>query len=265
MTPSLIDIHAHVQFQGFREDRDEVIARSLAAGMRLVVPSTQRPTSEMAVQLAEKHPGRIFAAVAVHPTHAQAWGFQRDFYEKLARRPECVAVGECGLDYFRIKGDRATDLKAQEGVFMEHIRLAKDLDLPIITHIRDMRGKDDAYARVLAIYRKEKPKFVCHCYSGNWEYAARFLELGGSISFTGTITYQKAEHMHEVIQKMPLDRLMIETDAPYLAPVPHRGERNEPLLVEFVGRKVAELRSMEYDEVVRQTNQNAIAFFHLPS
>lgn len=263
MEPSLIDIHSHIQFQGFDADREDVIKRSLDAGMWMVVPSSQQPTSEFAVQLAKQYPGKLFAAVGVHPTHAQEFGFAYDVFEQLAKEPETVAIGECGIDYFRIDGDRATDLKAQEDVFMEHIRLAKDLDLPIITHIRDEKGKYDAYERVLEIYKKERPRFVCHCFSGRWEEAAQFLELGGSISFTGNITYQKAEHMQEVVKKMPMEFLMIETDAPYLAPTPHRGERNEPLWTEFVGRKVAELRGMEYDEVRKQTIQNAGTFFSL--
>ncbi|MFA6511558.1 MAG: TatD family hydrolase [Patescibacteria group bacterium] len=265
MLPSLIDIHSHLQFQGFDEDREDVIKRSLDAGMWMIVPSSQQPTSEFAVQLAKEHKGKLFAAVAVHPTHAQEFGFAYDVFERLAKEPETVAIGECGIDYFRIQGDRTTDLAAQEEVFLQHIKLAKELDLPIITHIRDEKGKYDAYQRVLEIYKKERPKFVCHCFSGRWEEAGQFLELGGSISFTGNITYQKAEHMHEVIQKMPMERLMIETDAPYLASVPHRGERNEPLWVEFVGRKVAELRGIEYDEVRKQTIDNAIAFFKLPT
>jgi TatD DNase family protein len=272
----LTDTHCHLSFKGFEEDYRAVTQRAVDAGMRLITIGTQLPTSEGAVALAHEF-SNVWAAVAVHPIHVARHEFPAERYAELARDPKVVAIGECGLDYFHLgqeyhdpleddsvgSGGKSVDeLKAmQADLFAKHLALAKATNKPLILHCRD------AYDDLLALYDKLAPGHpgTLHCYTGDWTTAQKYLERGLHIGFTGIITFPKSEATQEVVKKMPLDRLLLETDSPYLAPVPFRGKRNEPLYVEHVARKVAELRGISYEEVAEATNNNAARLFGLTS
>lgn len=272
----LTDTHCHLSFKGFEADWRAVTQRSVDAGMRMVTVGTQLPTSEKAVEIAHEFPN-VWAAIAVHPIHVARHEFPAERFAELARDSKVVAIGECGLDYFHLEQHytdpledetiggtehSADELKAmQRELFAKHVALAKAVNKPLIIHCRD------AYDDLLAAYDELAPGHpgVLHCYTGDWATAQKFLERGLHIGFTGIITFPKSELIQEVVKNMPLDRILIETDAPYLAPIPFRGKRNEPLYVEHVARKIAELRGLTFDEVVDATNANAARLFSLES
>jgi TatD DNase family protein len=176
-----------------------------------------------------------------------------------------VAIGEIGLDYHHIDPelDQEDARERQKSAFREQIALASELDLPVVIHCRD--AMDD----VIEILKETRVRAVMHCFTGSWKMASQLLDLGCFLSFTGNITFKPRtsddpeEHVHRVIERMPLDRCMIETDAPWLAPVPHRGKRNEPIYVEFVAEKIAELRDKPVQAILEQTTKNAMSFFRL--
>lgn len=282
----LIDIHAHTNFKAFDEDYEPVIRDALAAGVGMINVGTQLPTSKKAVAIAEQFKDEsVWAIVGQHPIHTGRFAFDRAAFLQLAKHPRVVAIGECGLDYYRL-GQFYADANEDDGVsaealaeagpppvrsidpdehkrlqreiFLEQIAIAKTGGKPIMVHCRE------AYADVAAILKEQGvERFDVHCFTGGWEDAKPLLDLGGSLSFTGIITFPKSEKTQEVVRKMPLDRLMVETDCPYLAPVPHRGQRNLPQYVEFVARKVAELRGLDTEEVFVKTVENAVRFFQL--
>lgn len=300
--PKLIDTHSHLNFNVFKEDLDETIKRTLAEDVWIINVGSQSSTSERAAQIAENYKEGVFATVGLHPSHlcesrideseleninvkTRAEEFDYDFYKKMANMARgtldkfgkgapchafkrVVAIGECGLDYTYLPKDcdHEAEIKKQKDAFRAQIKLAKELDLPVIIHSRD------TYEDTLAILKEEANglRAVLHCFVGDWNQAREYLKLGFFISFTGIITFkikgdlaEKQNDLLEVAEKMPLDRIMIETDAPYLSPDPCRGKRNEPLFVEFVARKIAEIRSLSYEEVAKQTTKNAIGFFKL--
>lgn len=270
----LTDTHCHLSFKGFEEDFRVVTQRSVDAGMRMITIGTQLPTSEGAVALAHEF-SNVWAAIAVHPIHVARHKFPAERYAELVRDPKVVAIGECGLDYFHLEqhytdaledetiggtGHSADELKAmQRELFAKHVALAKAVNKPLIIHCRE------AYEDLLSAYDELAPGHpgVLHCYTGDWATAQKFLQRGLHIGFTGIITFPKSEAIQEVVKNMPLDRILIETDAPYLAPIPFRGKRNEPLYVEHVARKIAELRGISYEEVVDATSANAARLFNL--
>lgn len=262
--PICIDTHSHVNFEKFSADAQEVIQRSVAAGTWMVNVGSQFPTSERAVMLAEVHGDGVFAGVGMHPTHAHDTPFDADAFLRLAGRPKCVAIGETGLDYFRLPEDvaRHEEIKEkQTAILREHIRIAATLDKPLIVHCRC------AYEDLIEILRAEagnvKRRGVCHCFVADRSVAERFLELDFHLSFTGIMTFTDDEKLLDVARWAPLDRVMIETDAPYLTPVPLRGKRNEPLYVEHVARKIGELRGCSFEEVASATTATARQFFRI--
>ncbi|MBU0540545.1 TatD family hydrolase, partial [Patescibacteria group bacterium] len=241
---------------------------------------TSAATSKSAIALAEKYDG-IWASVGYHPEHLTS-----DFHDEsegdfeiydadeiariAASSKKVVAIGETGLDFFRI--DEVKDPEGgktlQEKAFAEHIDLALKLDLPLIIHCRN------AFIRMAemlqAQYAGRKIRGVVHCFTGSWEEAKPLLDIGLHISFTGIITFppKKSDnpemHVHSVIERMPLDRIMVETDAPWLAPVPYRGKQNEPSFVCYVAEKVAEIRGVSAEAIAKATTKNAMDFFNLP-
>lgn len=269
MNPKLIDAHTHLNFAAFDEDRDLVVQRTLAEGVWCVNVGTQAATTRKAVEVAHKYEG-MFVAVGQHPIHIDkilhdpdevdertaASHFDYDELKEIATDPKVVAIGECGLDYFHSKD--VAEHKKQEEVFRQHIVLARELHKPLMIHCRDAY---DDLLKVLKEERAEETGGDVHFFVGDWETAQKFLDLGFHLSFTGVITF--THDYDEVIQKMPLERLMIETDAPYVAPAPYRGKRNEPLFVAEVAKKVAELRGLTYDAVAAATVENAIKLFGL--
>ncbi len=277
----LIDTHCHLNFAAYKDDIDEVVQRTLDDGMKVINVGSQYSTSQRAIKLAEQHPGRFYAAIGLHPVHlfdmdvdveempfhTRREVFKADDYIELAKGKPVVAIGEMGIDYFH-RPDNVTDEEfttTQQWTFLKGIKLAERLDVPIIIHTRG--AKDDptkAYKDMLEIVRQSGyTRAVVHCFTEDWTLAKQILDAGLMISFTGIITFPKTKRLEEVVRKTPLDRMMVETDAPYLAPQLVRGKRNEPRYVRYVADRVAEIKKISFEEVEAATTENAVNFFGL--
>lgn len=251
-----IDTHAHLNFKAFNSDYDEAISRAFAAQVKAIINvGSNLETSKKAVDIADEHPGKVYAAIGLHPIHVKEEEFDAVAFEKLLKNPKVVAVGETGLDYYY---DKSTAVRQKE-LFRKQLNLALRFDKPVILHSRD--AGDD----VLSILMGEKIDVtgVMHCFQGNWTFAKVVLDLGLLLSFTGLITFSKNYETIEVIENTPLDRLMIETDCPYMTPEPYRGKRNEPTYVIEVAKKIAEIKKISVEEVAVQTTKNAESLFML--
>lgn len=254
----LCDTHVHLDFSDYDEDRQEVIRRAEAAGVVLAVNvGFDAGSSERSVALARVHP-TIRAAVGIHP-HGAARATEDDFHliEKLAGEPGVVALGEMGLDYYRDRSPRPI----QREVFRRQILMAKRLGLPIVVHSRD------AFRDTLSIMKEEGAETVggvFHCFVGDWKEAQECIEMGFYLAIGGVVTYPNARYTHKVATRVPLEKLVLETDCPFLAPSPFRGRRNEPAYVARVARRIAELRGMLPEEVARATTANVFELFGLP-
>ncbi|MBO8127822.1 MAG: TatD family hydrolase [Peptococcaceae bacterium] len=251
----LIDTHVHLDDEKFDEDREDVIARAREAGVRkLITVGTDLPSSRRAVRIAEQYPF-IYAVVGVHPHEAASAGENYlQQIEELAGHPRVVAIGEIGLDYYYNFAPPET----QHRIFEEQLVLAGRLEMPVVVHSRD------ADADTLAILReKAASPVVLHCYTGTWQLARLYLEMGFYISLAGVVTFAKSDELRVVAAKIPADRFFLETDAPYLAPVPKRGRRNEPAWITYTAAAVAEVRGMSPKEVAQVSTANAIEFFRL--
>ncbi len=261
----LFDVHSHLNFAAFDKDRAAVLERMKERGILSVVVGTDKKTSAEAAALAGKYPF-LFASAGLHPTDS-AEDFDYDYYKNLVQNPRVVAVGECGLDFFHLKKDE--DKARQEKKFKKQIKLALEFDKPLIIHCRDARPPSpsdgfggQAYNEVLEILRDyPNVRGNMHFFAGDWLTAQKFLDFGFYLSFTGVITF--AKQYDEILEKMPLNRLMIETDAPFVAPAPHRGQRNEPVYVEETAKKIAVLRGISFEKIAAATVQNAKKFFDI--
>ena len=251
----LFDTHAHYDSRQFNADRDEVLSGLKERGVSLVVnPGCDIPTSRMAVEIAERYPF-VYAAVGFHPEELE--GAELSDLEEiraLASHEKVVAIGEIGLDYYWVKDEEGR--KKEQQFFRAQLALAEELNLPVIVHDREAHGD------TLAIV-KEFPnvKGVFHCYSGSVEMAEELVKMGWMISFTGVLTYKNARKAVEVAQAVPLERLMIETDAPYMAPEPHRGKRNDSGYVLHTCEKLAEIKGITVGECAGETMKNGCRFF----
>lgn len=261
----LVDVHTHLQMGEYDADRKDVIARSLKEEIGMIVVGTTLVDSLAAIRLAQEYPDEpVYVAVGVHPTDDDIEGVHPAQLHALTGDPKVIAIGECGLDYFRLDPEDLATRQLQQDVFDQHILLAGQQNLPLIIHCRDRDGVDDAYRDVLvALTRQQHGQFVMHCYSGTWAMAQRFLDLGGYLSFTGIITFPKSDEMQKVAMNAPLEKILVETDAPFLSPVPHRGKRNEPAYVEDVAKKIAELRGVPFATVAEATLENSKRVFGL--
>lgn len=252
----LIDTHAHLDSDDFRGEINALLQRAAGAGIDTIVTvGTDIKSSYAAVELAGKY-SSLFASAGCHPHEADRVVCDTVASEirSLAQNPRVVAVGECGLDYFK----NFSGFENQRGLFRLHIRLANELGKPLIIHCRD------AYRDCIEILREESAgtvKGVAHCFSGSAEEAKLFLDLGLYISIAGPVTYPKADRLREVVKTIPLDRLLVETDAPYLAPQARRGKRNEPSYVRETAEKVAEVRGLSLTALAEATSANARALF----
>jgi TatD DNase family protein len=250
----LVDSHTHVDAPQFAADREAVIAAAFAAGVtRLVDAGGDLASSEAAVALARCYPGQVFAGVGVHPHEATTFSDETPaVLRALAVQPGVVAIGEIGLDYYYMNSPRA----AQQEVFVRQLELARELDLPIIVHNRD------AHEDLMALLRAhgQGVRGVLHCFSGDLRMAWEGLDLGFFISFAGPLTFRKSA-LPEVAAQIPLDRVLIETDSPYLSPHPLRGKRNEPRNVVLVAERLAEIRGLPLEEIATRTTANAQALF----
>jgi len=262
-----VDSHAHLDGKQFQADREQVIARARQAGVETIVAigNGDSPASlEGGLQLAEKY-HFLYSTVGIHPHEAsQANPVLFDVMEQLAKRPKVIAWGEIGLDYFYDHSPR----EVQQRVFVGQMELARSAKLPIIIHCRPSDGGEDAWEDCLGLIGEHWAPSglggVLHCFTGTRKHAQRALDMGFMISFAGNVTFPKAEQIREVAGQVSIDRLLIETDSPYLAPVPYRGKRNEPAFVKETARQIGELRGMSAAEVGSETSRNFYRFFSLP-
>jgi len=261
-----IDSHCHLDGPRFDEDRSEVLARAREAGVEtvLLIGSGTGPGSlDCAIRIAEPHDW-VYATIGIHPHEAQL-AKEADFAEMagLAKHPKVLAWGEIGLDYFYDHSPR----DIQQSVFVRQMELAREAKLPIIIHCRPSEKSENAWDDVLRLmelhWRSTGLRGILHCFTGTLDQMRRSLDLGFMISFAGNVTFPKAQPIRDAALQVPLDRMFIETDAPFLAPVPNRGKRNEPAFVVDVARQIAELRSLSQEEIGRQTTENFRRFFSL--
>ena len=252
----LVDTHTHLNDDKFADDVPDAVARARAAGVRRCINMGDTlASSKKAVELAHAYEG-LFAGVGIHPEEARELTADDDAQlAKSAEDEKVVCIGEIGLDYYWVKDEPTREL--QRRIFIHQLDLARQLHLPVCIHDRD------AHADTLAILKKEGQGIptVLHCYSGSVEMAREFLKIGCYLGTDGPLTFKNASKLLNVIRDMPLGRLLVETDAPYMAPVPMRGKRNEPAFVRFIAEKVAELRSMTLADVARATTTNAEAIY----
>ncbi len=252
---TLVDTHCHLDMDPLMRECGSVIERALAGGVtRMVTIGIDLESSQKAVDLAAANKG-VYAAVGVHPHNVG--GVTDNQYRELIRlagRPEVVAWGEIGMDMVK----RYEPLELQKEHFLRQLKIAKDLALPVIIHDRE------AHSDILAGLMEYAPfpaKGVIHCFSGDAELAARVVDLGFYVSIPGVVTFNKAEQLQDAVRRVPLSRLFLETDAPFLAPVPKRGKSNEPIFVLYTAQKVAELKGVTLEKVARNTTLNAESLF----
>jgi TatD DNase family protein len=259
-----IDSHAHLEGHKFDSDRAEMLARARGAGLDriLAIGSGTGPgTYDCALKIAEQHDW-IFASTGLHPHEANV-ATDADYAEmdRLAKHPKLIAWGEIGLDYFYDHSPR----EVQKEVFRRQMELASAAKLPIIIHCRPSNNSENAWDDTLDMLRVHwapsgRPG-ILHCFTGEWKHAQAALDIGFYISFAGNVSFPKAENIREAARLVPLDRIMIETDSPYLAPVPHRGKRNEPAFVVNTAETIGHLRGMSKEEIGHQTTENFYTLF----
>lgn len=278
---SLIDTHCHLDFPEFARDLDAVIKRAVAAGVdRIITIGTSLESSRAAIELATRYPS-VFATVGLHPTSIEE--NMPDFIEEvkaLAQHPKVVAIGECGLDFYRLPDSEKQDIvesafgsitlggveaelkseslkAAQAAAFEQQLELAVQLGKPVVIHQRD------SWNETLDILKQYSVRAVMHCFTGGVAELGEVLALGHHVSFTGIATFKNAADVRAAAKVVPADRVMVETDAPYLAPVPHRGKRCEPAYVRLTAEAIAKERSVSLDDFARTTTANAERFFGL--
>ena len=259
MSP-LFDSHSHINAPEFAEDRAAVIDRMKTAGLvgAMVIGCEEREIGTV-TDLVRTNPGFLYGAWALHPEYEVSDEHPEVTFERIVdvcSAPEMVAVGETGLDYHWCKGD----LTWQKNRFRRHIEAALHLKKPIIVHARE--AEDDALA-ILTEMNAGDAGFVLHCFGGTTDCALKAVDAGGLVSFTGVVTFKSAAALAETARVVPLQHLMVETDCPYMAPVPYRGKRNEPAFVAKVAEKIAAVKDLSFEEVARVTTENALNFFHL--
>lgn len=290
----LVDSHCHINFITFKEDGDKVIKDFLRHNYALIIVGSQDTSSQRAVEYAEKYERGVYAAVGLHPIDliedtedtvvmdgkpytfkSRQENFDRKKYLKMAKSSDKVkAIGEVGLDYYYFDKYSAEQIaeykKKQAEVLREFIGLAEELALPLILHCRGAKEDSaEAYSDLLRILKEEiakgrKISGVVHCFGGDAAQAKEFLSLGLYLGFTGIITFKKkSEDLQAIAKETPLEKILVETDAPFLSPEPHRSERNVPAYVEHVAKKIAELKKMSFDEFARATTDNAKKLFNI--
>jgi len=277
----IIDTHSHLNFKAYEKDRDEVIQRTQKEGVVCIDVGTKYETSRQAIELAEKNEG-IYAAIGLHPIYAAAefqkmktdpdegeflikeQEFDKEKYRELAKSKKVVAIGEVGLDYYykpktNVKLEQFKE--KQKKVFIEQLELAKELNLPVIIHCRM------AHADVIDILKSQisnpndqKLRGVIHCFTGSWVEAEQYMDIGFHIGINGIIF---KFNIDEIIKKAPLEKLLLETDCPYLTPPEAGVERNEPIFVKYVAKRIAELKGIDFDKVVEATTKNARKLFRI--
>lgn len=276
----LIDTHTHLNMKAFEGEVDEIIKKTLDQDIWMVNVGTKYSTSQRAIEIADAYDEGVYATIAIHPIHlvdevtesdeidgkeytftTTQQKFDYEEFKKLATSsPKVVGIGETGLDIYRLEGKTKEEVLAlQEEPFRQSIRLANELDLAVVVH---GRGEADdpygVYDEIIRILKEEKAKRgVVHCFGGNVEQALQLAEMGFNVGVTGIVTFKNSEMLQNVVRAVPLENIVIETDAPYLAPDPFRGKRNEPAYVSYVAQKVAELKGLDVEKVANETTINA--------
>ena len=255
----LIDSHAHLDMPDFEKDREEVLERALRGGIsQIITIGIDLASSLKALGLANRYEF-IFSTVGYHPHHADEANFDRlKELGRLVSEPKVVAWGEIGLDYYRRYSRPHKQLEA----FKQQLEMADHFDLPVIIHDREAHKET---FEILQGLGNKRGRGVIHCFSGDYDLAMAFIKMGYYISIPGTVTYKKAHQVQQVANRIPIEYMLLETDAPFLAPVPVRGKRNEPFFVSYTAQKVAELRNMDVKEIGRKTSENASRLFKLPN
>ncbi len=249
----LIDTHAHLNFKEFDKDRPQVIERAFEGGVEKIINvGTNLNSSKDSITLAEKYEN-IYAGVSLHPINVEKEKFDEKIWLGLAKHQKVVAIGETGLDFHH-----SSDREKQKEVFEKLIKIACRVRKPLIIHSREA---DQEVLDILSHSELPSQRGVIHCFGRDYAIAKKFLDLGFLISYTGNITYNK-ERASSVL-KVPLDKIMVETDCPFMAPVPFRGKRNEPLYVKYVAQKIAEIKNLTLEELAEKTTQNAKELFGL--
>lgn len=267
----LIDSHSHLNFQAFEKDLAEVIKRCQQTDMKVINVGAALNTSQKAIALARENKN-FYAAIGLHPIHVYDEEFAIKIYQKLIddNKNKIVAIGETGFDYYHLEEILKKSTKSikeiqnkQKEVFLQHIELAKSNNLAVIVHGRN--GKDkNAYQDIYQVLKEaDFNRGAVHCFGGNLAEAKQLVELGFYLGFTGILTFDKTGVVEEIAKWIPEDKILIETDAPFLAPVPYRGKRNEPAFVKHVAEKLAEVRNKSVEEMIELTGNNAIKLFNL--
>ncbi len=281
----IFDAHTHIHFPAYDKDRDEVIKRAQEAGVKMITVGTNLGTSKTAIEISEKYPDDIWAAVGFHPSHALprrslgggGWFFDKnelrepiheafhiDNLKEIAGHPKVVAIGECGLDYYRINKIADYELQTKENqkkVFLEQIKLAQELQKPLMIHCRPSKNSDNAYEDLISLIKSFNLSKVIHFYVGSLNITKELLKLGCSFTFGGVITFVR--DYDEVIKFLPIENILLETDAPYVSPEPYRGQRNEPSYIVEVAKKIAALKNISVGEVIQKTTENAKRIFQI--
>ena len=251
--PKYFDFHSHPQDSKYDGDREEMIKRLKDSETHTIAVGTDIESSRQAVELADKHEG-IYASIGVHPVDDSSQFFDESAFEELVGHPKVVCIGECGLDFFH--ADKAEDYERQKSLFLSQIGFALNHDKPLMIHARSAEREVVEVLEPLKKIHGDKLRGNVHFFAGDWETAQRFFAIGFTASFTGVITF--AHDYDEIIKKAPLDKILSETDSPYVAPVPYRGKRNEPSYVSEVVRAIASARGADLEEVRAQLVENAL-------
>lgn len=267
MQPKYFDAHCHIQFGQYDADREELIGKMMERAVAGVVVGCDLESSKKAVETAEAH-DNLWASIGLHPNHEADEWYEAENYRALAKSAKVVAIGECGLDYFRPEDANEEVKKKQKRMFWDHIELAAELDKPLIIHSRPSKGTQDAYQDLIQILKEAKEKHPTlrgdiHFFVGGAAEMQELVALGFTCSFTAVITF--ARDYDEVIRTIPLEMILSETDAPYVAPLARRGQRNDPLAVEDVAAKIAEIRGEDREVVRAALVENAERLFGLTS
>ena len=253
----IIDTHAHLDFPRFKKDREEVIERAIEGGVKTIVNiGADMTSSRNSVELSRRYE-EIYAVIGMHPHSAKDFDLNvSKKLKNLADNDKVVAIGEIGLDFHYDNSPR----EEQKRAFRAQLRLAKDLDLPVVIHTRDA---DEDTIKILKEEKADEIGGIMHCFASDKKLANEVLDLGFYLAFGGLITFKNLQDLRDVVKDVPLDRMLLETDAPYLTPEPYRGKRNEPLYVKYVAEKVAEIKGISLEKVAQKTSENAKAVYNL--
>lgn len=253
----LVDTHAHLDFPRFDEDRKEVIERAIDGGVKTIVNiGSDMTSSRNSVELSRRY-NEIYSVVGIHPHNADSFNLNvSKKLKSLSENKKVVAIGEIGLDFHYDNSPR----EKQKQAFRAQLRLAKSLDLPVVIHTRDA---DEETLEILKEENADKIGGIMHCFASDKKMAKEILDLGFYIAFGGLITFKNLANLREVVKEVPMNKILVETDAPYLTPDPYRGKRNEPLYVKYVVEKIAEVKGLSEEEVAKKTTENAKKVYNI--